>query len=166
MCWKGVNANIAGCCQQTFEYKKFVDITQKCLDFLTQLNFPANNLNFHQRCWDWIQAIFLNLFYFKEIYLVSLLLFMCRTLKRLFRAKIRPWISLTSLWEILSHKSRFMLEKKWGCNLLMLLWDKSKYSNWFWSLNVSWRRNRKKIEYLHQIRSSVKYALRSYTISS
>ena len=89
--------------------------------------------------------------YLKKKYLVSLLLFMCRTLKRLFRAKIRPWISLTSLWEILSHKSRFMLEKKWGCNLLMLLWDKSKYSNWFWSLNVSWKRNRKKNEYLHQI---------------
>ena len=103
--------------------------------------------------------------YFKNKYLVSLLLFMCRTLKRLFRAKIRPWISLTSLWEILSHKSRFMLEKKWGCNLLMLLWDKSKYSNWLWSLNVSWKRNRK-IEYLNQIRSSVQYALRSYTISS
>ena len=33
---------------------------------LPQVNFPANNLNFHwrQRWWDRIQAIFLNLFYF------------------------------------------------------------------------------------------------------
>ena len=32
-----------------------------------QANFPANNLNFHWRWrwWDWIQAIFLNLFYLK-----------------------------------------------------------------------------------------------------
>jgi hypothetical protein len=30
--------------------------------------FPANNLNFHSRWgwWDWIQTIFLNLFYFKH----------------------------------------------------------------------------------------------------
>ena len=30
--------------------------------------FPANNLNFHSRLgwWDWIQTIFLNLFYFKH----------------------------------------------------------------------------------------------------
>ena len=30
------------------------------------LRFPANNLNFHSRWgwWDWIQAVFLNLFYF------------------------------------------------------------------------------------------------------
>ena len=29
-----------------------------------QVNFPANNLNFHWRWWNWIQAIFLNNFYF------------------------------------------------------------------------------------------------------
>ena len=29
-----------------------------------QLDFPANNLNFHWWWWDQIQAIFLNLFYF------------------------------------------------------------------------------------------------------
>ena len=46
--------------------KKFVDITQQCFALLPQVNFPANNLNFHSRWgwWDWIQAIFLNLFYF------------------------------------------------------------------------------------------------------
>ena len=36
-----------GCCQQTFENKKFVDITQQCFALLPQVNFPANNLNFH-----------------------------------------------------------------------------------------------------------------------
>ena len=29
-------------------------------------NFPTNNLNFHGRWWDWLQAIFLNLFYFSS----------------------------------------------------------------------------------------------------
>jgi len=34
-------------CQQTLESKKFVDITQQCFALLPQVNFPANNLNFH-----------------------------------------------------------------------------------------------------------------------
>ena len=34
--------NIAGCCQQTFENKKFVDITQQCFALLLQVNFSAN----------------------------------------------------------------------------------------------------------------------------
>ena len=38
---------IAGHCQQTFEKKKFVDITQHFFALLNQENFPANNLNFH-----------------------------------------------------------------------------------------------------------------------
>ena len=41
--------NIAGCCQQTFKNKKFVD-TQQCFAFMSQSNFPAHNLNFH---WRW-----------------------------------------------------------------------------------------------------------------
>ena len=55
-----------GRCQQTFENKKCVDITQQCFALLPQVNFPANNLNFHWRWrwWDQIQAIFLNFFYF------------------------------------------------------------------------------------------------------
>ena len=40
-------------------------MTQQCFALLPQINFLANNLNFHWRWWDWIQAIFLNLFYFK-----------------------------------------------------------------------------------------------------
>ena len=37
----------------------------KCFALLPQVNFKANNLNFHWkwRWWDWIQAIFLTLFY-------------------------------------------------------------------------------------------------------
>ena len=43
-------------------------MTQQCFALLPQLNFPANNLNFHWRWswWDWIQTIFLNLFYFNR----------------------------------------------------------------------------------------------------
>ena len=40
---KGVKANNAGCCQQTFEYNKFVDNAQQCFfAFMPQ----ANDLNF------------------------------------------------------------------------------------------------------------------------
>ena len=38
--------NIAGRCQQTFENKKFADITQQCFALLPQVNFPVNNVNF------------------------------------------------------------------------------------------------------------------------
>jgi hypothetical protein len=44
---KGVKQNIAGCCQQIFEYKKFVDNAQQCFAIMPQANFPAHNLNFH-----------------------------------------------------------------------------------------------------------------------
>ena len=57
---------LAGRCQQNFENKKFVDISQKCFALLPPVTFPAHNLNFHWRWWDRIQAIFLNLFYFKR----------------------------------------------------------------------------------------------------
>ena len=65
-CYLLQRQNITGCCQQTFENKNFVDMTQKCFALLPQVNFPDNNLNFHWRWrwWDWIQAIFLKLFYF------------------------------------------------------------------------------------------------------
>ena len=53
--------------QQVFQNNKFVDITQQCFALLLQVNFPANNLNFHWRWrwWDRIQAVFINLFYLK-----------------------------------------------------------------------------------------------------
>ena len=47
MSGKGVKKNIAGCYQQTFGYKKFVDNAQQCFAFTLQANFPTNNLNFH-----------------------------------------------------------------------------------------------------------------------
>ena len=61
-----IRQNIAGWCQQTFCFQKFVDNAQQCFAFTPQANFPAHNLNFHWmwRWWDRIQAIFLNLFYF------------------------------------------------------------------------------------------------------
>ena len=44
--------NIAGHCQQTFCFQKFVDNArdpnaQQSFAFTPQANFPANNLNFH-----------------------------------------------------------------------------------------------------------------------
>ena len=42
-----VKVQIAGRCQQTFENKKFVDITQQCFTLLPKVNFAANNLNFY-----------------------------------------------------------------------------------------------------------------------
>ena len=69
--------NIARLCQQTFENKKFVDITQQCFAFLPQVNFPANNLNFQWRWrwWDQIHTIFLNLFCFAYHNLNTYILF-------------------------------------------------------------------------------------------
>ena len=52
--------NIAGWCQQTFCFQKFVDYAQHCFAFTPQANFLAHNLNFHWRWrwWDQIQATF------------------------------------------------------------------------------------------------------------
>ena len=46
VCLRCKRQNIVGPFQQTFENKKFVDITQQCFSLLPQVNFPANNLNF------------------------------------------------------------------------------------------------------------------------
>ena len=72
VCLRCKDKTLLGHCQQTQENKKFVDITQQCFDLLPQVNFPANNLNFHwRRKWlDWIQAIFLNLLYFIPKYII------------------------------------------------------------------------------------------------
>ena len=43
-------------CQQTFESKTFVDITQQCFALLLQINFPVNNLNFHWGEGDGIES--------------------------------------------------------------------------------------------------------------
>ena len=43
-----------------------VNIIEQCFALLPQGNFSANNLNFHWRWWDWLQAIVLNLFYFNN----------------------------------------------------------------------------------------------------
>ena len=48
-----------------FFFQKFVDKTKcQCFAFTPQANFPAHNLNFHERWIDLIQTTFLNLFYF------------------------------------------------------------------------------------------------------
>ena len=48
--------NIAGHCQQAFENKKFVDITQQCFALLPQVNFPANDLTFTEGESDGIES--------------------------------------------------------------------------------------------------------------
>ena len=48
--------NIAEICQQTFESKKFVDITQQCFALLLQVNCHTYNLNFYWR-WRWWDQI-------------------------------------------------------------------------------------------------------------
>ena len=40
--------NNAGRCQQTFENKMFVVITQQCFALTPEVNFPVHNLNFHR----------------------------------------------------------------------------------------------------------------------
>ena len=47
VCFEVIMQKIAGCCQQIFANKKFVDITQQCFALLPQGKFPANNLNSH-----------------------------------------------------------------------------------------------------------------------
>ena len=59
--------NIAEHCQQTFCFQKFVVINQQYFALLPKVNFPTNNLNFHWRWWDGIQAIFFNLFSFTPV---------------------------------------------------------------------------------------------------
>ena len=55
-----------------FWNKKFFDIILQCFALLPQVNFPTNNLNFHWMWWNWIQAIFLNLFYFTFMFFCDL----------------------------------------------------------------------------------------------
>ena len=52
-----IRQNTVGWWQQTFCLQKFVDKAKQCFAITHQVNFCANNLNFHWRWWDWIQAI-------------------------------------------------------------------------------------------------------------
>ena len=47
-----IRQKIAGWCQQTSFFQKFVDNTLQCFAFTSQANFPTHNLNFHWR-WRW-----------------------------------------------------------------------------------------------------------------
>ena len=82
----GVKAKLAGHCQQTFENKKFVDITRQCFASLPEVNFPTNNLNFQ------IQVIFLNLFYLSLNY--DFYLFSVRTETKKGPCALKKWIHL------------------------------------------------------------------------
>ena len=89
--------------QQTFENKKFLDNTQQCFALLPQVNFPANNLNFHYRWrwWDQIQAIFLSFIHFNR---KKYLLFRLEFPKNLYTDENK--ILKNSGWEILALRIR------------------------------------------------------------
>ena len=57
VCFRCKGKTLLGGCQQTFENKNFVDITQQCFALLPQVNFATNNLNFYWR-WRWWDQIF------------------------------------------------------------------------------------------------------------
>jgi hypothetical protein len=79
---------------------------------LSHANFPANNLNFHWRWWDWIQPIFLNNFYFK------------------FELKSNYWGKLTILDQCgLGRLSLLVYERKYMAR--ELLWLLFMVSLWF-----------------------------------
>ena len=74
-----------------------------------------------------------------ESNLDNLLLFICNTRSKLFRAKFLPDISVNALWDTFNHNNRPKLLKNVGCIFSNPLWDRSKYSNWFWALKVFWK---------------------------
>ena len=53
-----IRHNIAGWCQKSFCFQKFVDNVSQCFVFTHWANFPTHILSFHWRWrwWDWIQA--------------------------------------------------------------------------------------------------------------
>ena len=112
-----IRQNTDGWCQQTFCFKSF---TQQCFVLLLQVNFPANNVNFHWRWrwWDWIQVIFLNLFYFTYILLYCYLL--CNEFFKRTCLIILLWDNILAkslLWTRKKAYVSFMLYVIWKCTL-------------------------------------------------
>ena len=56
---EGIRQNIAGWCQQTFWIQKFVESIQQCFAFTPIIWIFTEGV----RWWDWIQNIFLNIFF-------------------------------------------------------------------------------------------------------
>ena len=112
VCWRC--KGITGCCQQTFECKKFVDNAQQCFAFTYQANFPIHNLNFHWR-WRWLdrmQVIFLNLFYFTAFLLVAIQIWLLQK-----RIQLNVWGKARQI----SKHTQVML--RW-CELLFGIYDR------------------------------------------
>ena len=65
--WKG--KTLMGVVNKLLKTKSLLTSLSNVLPY--QVNFPTNNFNFHWRWrwWDWIQAIFLNLFYFTHLFI-------------------------------------------------------------------------------------------------
>ena len=49
VCLRYKGKTLLGVVNKLFCFQKFVDNTQQCFAFTPQANFPAHNLNFHQR---------------------------------------------------------------------------------------------------------------------
>ena len=81
-----------------------------------------------------------------ESNLVILLWFICNTRSKLFLAKFLPDISVNALLDTFSHSNLPKVLKKVGCIFSNPLWERSKYSNWFWALKVFWK-EKKVVEY-------------------
>ena len=102
---------------------------------LPQVNFPANNLNFHWRWrwWDQIQAIFLNLFYFLKISKV-------RRFSYATRQKFYPTVFSQKIWKkdiaVGMYRKR-KSEKEWKSEILWnhhttrSLSSFSRFFSWF-----------------------------------
>ena len=109
----------------------FVDITQQCFVLLTQVNFPANNLNFHwsRRWWDRIQAIFLNLFYFNiKLYVFSYIFSISKS-HQLWSRTLYTSCEVSSHWHcFVLAKSEWKLEKQSVCKSSKLDCDHEKQS--------------------------------------
>ena len=122
--------NIAGHCQHTFE-KKFDDIPQQCFALLPQVNFHANNLNFHWRWrwWDRIQAIFLNLFYFN--FSINFLTYWQNYLDtRISKCSRSGRVVRNYIWEAKIRQNFLILTSKCHWFLKELIFQASEASTW------------------------------------
>ena len=94
-----------------FCFQMFVDNAQQCFACTPQSNIPTHNLNFHWRWrwWHWIQAIFLNLFYFNSTHNYKRFVFS----KCLYG--LAYWGLLTRLRQVTVIGDVVLLLLVWGC---------------------------------------------------
>ena len=74
VCLRCKGKKLLGVVNKLFVFRSLLTTSSNALPLHLKQTFPPINLNFHSRWrrWDWIQAIFLNLFYF-NIFLKKIL---------------------------------------------------------------------------------------------